>query len=131
VSDWTKEQRSMAAAHLCDLAGVAFREGRFLSGKIILEEAAGVPYDITPDACYRRGLLAAECSPMPVAAAVASILRGEHPVDSLPGRIESQSAHALELVGNPDLCEMDHYGLLGGIGTLSDVLQMLGCKVPQ
>ncbi len=117
--DWTREQRAMAAAHLCDLASRALRLGDYyaeglLSAKSILDNGH-------PEALYRFALDCYGVESADIDAAVASILRGEHPADSLPGRVK-------RLLGNAenDGEDIDVARTHGRCDAYADVLDLLG-----
>jgi hypothetical protein len=89
----TKEQRAMMAAHLCDLAAMSMRSDRGGVG-LLLRAAEAVMFDGCPERDYRYGLQDQGLAGADIDAAVAAIARGEHPPDSLPGRVESAMGKA-------------------------------------
>lgn len=126
--NWTREQLAMAAAHLCDLAGIALRGGRVEDGTVALNVASMLQDSMRPEDDYREGLAWARGRLVSDDAdyaelAVSSILRGEHPADSLPGRVAKMRKNAF------DCGELNYGG--GKQDAYDDVLEMLGCEVTQ
>ncbi len=130
MTDWTKEQRAMAAAHLCDLAGVANREGhRFTAGQ--LAEAAAIlshGESADPSLTYRAALTELSRTTEAIDNAVASILRGEHPADSLPGRVEAMYKMGKRGAAREGQDQENTQWYLGNVRATGDVLEMLGVK---
>lgn len=123
---WTRERLAMAAAHLCDLAGIALRGGRVEDGTVALNVASMLQDSMRPEDDYREGLAWARGRLVSDDAdyaelAVDSILRGEHPADSLPGRIDGMRQDAKRSA-------FDRREVVFALGT---VLEMLGCEVPR
>lgn len=87
---------SIMAAHLCDLSGIAFRNGDTVRARKIVNAMVSVA-DWTPPPdghsgiqaayYYRAGLVTARLAPEDIDASVAACMRGEHPADSLMGRV--------------------------------------------
>lgn len=76
-----------AAAHLCDLAGIAFRNGDIVSGRALSRYAIDVINEPEGRAFYMQALRIAGLAPEDIDAAVAAVLEGKHPADSLMGRV--------------------------------------------
>ena len=93
----TKDQVAMMAAHVTDLASAALRSGDHEKGRSLLEYARDLLTEEDPDDFYREALLEAGYPFDGVDDAVYSIATGEHPVDSLPGKIRSK--HLSEAFG--------------------------------
>ena len=81
---WTPDQRAMAAAILCDLAGIALRGGDMKRATAILSYI-GDGVLVAPVTDYRAGLIAAGLLLGDIDASVAAIGEGLHPSDSIPG----------------------------------------------
>lgn len=94
MTDWAKNHRDLACAHLGDLSTYAFRSGDTAKGITLLGCAQAVANEPRPEDRYREGLAWAagvltgdadeEC-----AAAVAAIFRDESPAGSLPARFRA------------------------------------------
>lgn len=135
MSAWTKEQRAIAAAHLCDIAARLLRSGDYMKAN-----AGAVPsllvnakWLIDPDANpshYADGLRSAGLSPVDINAAVADILRGSCPSSSLPGMVATCFSDAMELAVGPELCVRD-LRAEGAASAFRTVLTMLGYEVPK
>lgn len=83
-----KTQRAMMAADLCERAAVALREGRDADAAEITERVTRIMSGISnPASHYGNGLFFARGKKADADLAIASIQRGEHPVDSLAGRV--------------------------------------------
>lgn len=125
MSVWTKAQRAIAAAHLCDLAAKSFRTGDVYC--VGLLRAYDVLMEDDPE---HRYVYALGCygvhSPDDIDAAVAAIVRGEHPPGSLPGRALVMRARSLDASrGSKD-------GYMRGRADMAvDIIALLGCEVPK
>lgn len=137
MSDWTKEQRAIAAGHLCDLAALDLRfrkDGRGTGRALEVAEQIRVlllTQRVDPEGDYREGLIAAGLSPDGIDDAVAAILRGEHPPDSLPGKVNARVLHAQNAGSmnrdRPTQAPRDY----GRQEAFVEVLTLLGCEVPK
>lgn len=126
---WTKEQRTMAAADLFERSSMAHREGRHEDAMKISERGTKLVTGITnPASHYGNGLFYARSTKDNADLAIASILRGEQPADSLPGRVEAyrnkaqREANATSNYNRLSICE-------GEVKALANVMEILGCKV--
>lgn len=88
MSEISKTARAMMAADLCGRAAKTFREGRSLRGVQLAINVDMIHRGADrAEAVYFVALRGDGLTPADIDAAVASILRGEHPADSLAGRI--------------------------------------------
>lgn len=125
--EWNQTQRAHAAAHLCDLASAALRSVGADKGFSLLAYAHDLMTEYGPDDFYREGLLESGVSFDDVEIAVAAILDGKHPPDSLPGKVERYRGKAEREAAHREgyrarTCE-------GEAHALAHVLTLLGCKV--
>ncbi len=93
VSEWTPAQRRAAAADLCERAAAVLRTGRAFARVVMvqarcLEQPLSSP-DGDAEADYRSGLEECGVACHDADAAVAAILAGQHPPDSLAARLFS------------------------------------------
>ena len=129
MSDWTKEQRAAMAADLLDIAARTLREG----GDSFAWMLVGIAYDMRlesedAESLYRYGRECFGALPDDIDAAVAAIARGEHPPDSLPGKLARYHGKAKrEAEGVPGSYREHHCE--GETKALGHVLDLLGCKV--
>jgi hypothetical protein len=132
VSD-SKEQRSMMAADLWSRAAKRALEGEHESAMRISDRATMLlsnPVDALIH--YRNGLHIAGSSADDAQAAVAAILAGRHPADSLPGQVLAQRKDAAR---RASAC-VPFYDAAGSgprwaghVHAYDHVLTLLGCKV--
>jgi hypothetical protein len=130
VSDWTPNQRRAAAADLCERAAVALRipldpeDGRLRivddeilkMARIILHAGSDCP----PGIAYGSGLRLCRSDRDAIDAAVAAILAGQHPPDSLAGKLDDATRRG------------DEDGTYIGDGRSEmarAVLEWIGCKL--
>jgi hypothetical protein len=125
----TKEQRAAMAAHLCDLAAKALRSGGPMADTLdLLDRAWGTAADSSNvEASYREGLKLTRAAPADIDAAVASIARGEHPPDSLPGRVGIYKGHADREIPRREGDRIHVLRFQGESIALGWVLEQLGC----
>jgi hypothetical protein len=121
----TKEQRATMAADLAERSALDLRfrkDGRGIGRAVeALEQARClVTRSVDPEADYREGLNAIGVPFDDIDAACAAIARGEHPPDSLPGRVEEMRNEA-NVSG-----KLRHQGKRAAC---QRVLMMLGCPV--
>lgn len=127
MSARTKEQRAIAAAHLCDLFAHALRSGD------MYDSTAAISLIVADDRAeefYRYGLGCYGVSPVDIDAAVAAIARGEHPPTSLPGRIKEYKRKAKREAESVANSYREHH-CDGEVKALGHVLALLGCEVPK
>ncbi len=125
---WTKEQRAMMAADLAERAAYKIRANRDGIGALT-ESVSHVLWGTAPERCYREALGGASLSPADIDAAVAAIARGEHPADSLPGKVERMRAQA---AADEQACgsSSDDGIIAFGEGLVcKTILELLGCEV--
>jgi len=125
----TKQQMTIAAAYLCDLAGIEFRLGNTDIGIVLAARAAqtGVDGDVSD---FRWSLRIAGLSTDDIDAAIVAISDGKHPPRSLPGMVESLRVECLgyeQCSADPEIQSHWH----GCAKATNDVISMLGCKVPK
>lgn len=127
MSNWTKEQRAIAAAHLCDLFAKALRGGD------MYDSSPGISLIVEDDRAeefYWYGLGCYGASEAEKDVAVAAIARSEHPPGSLPGRVTRMHNDAARPAG----CPVGSEGWCieqGAHSALDSVLSLLGCEVPK
>jgi hypothetical protein len=129
VSDDKRIIRAMAA-HLCDVSGALFRGGSFERADAIAGEIRSLVCSDKPESVYRVALALAGVSDEGRDAAVAAILDGRHPADSLPGQVERMRDEAKEErdgLRSNETRGMAYYS--GKVSAADDVLALLGCKV--
>jgi hypothetical protein len=125
VNNWTKEQRAIAAADLLERAAREARAGDVGAVRCLtlIHDLAADVYDPEPD--YRFGLKRRGLSPADIDAAVAAISRGEHPPDSLPGRLIARRRRCLrDASTSSSATAIDQHGAYAS--AFGDVLDMLG-----
>jgi hypothetical protein len=146
--DWTPDQRRAAAADLCERAAAALRaSGGLIAPDIVIERASAILSSDTPNGDYRAGLEWLDVERAAREAAVAAILAGKHPPDSLAGRIEANKGKAeqdlkAEVEARRAICFDDEshplHGLIssrlarfdGEVHALGAVLDWIGCPTP-
>jgi hypothetical protein len=127
----TKEQRAMMA-DLCSRAAHVFHCGDddMLPGAgEAARVAANMRNNDDREGRYRCGLKWLQVPSPDIDAAVAAIARGEHPPDSLPGRVKKMHADAKERADRPNQASEDDYFAMGEESAAAHVLDLLGCKV--
>ena len=122
---WTKEQRAIAAA---DLAHRGARAA--LAGHSRASLALRCAADIVGDLCdapndYSFVLKTLDVASVDIDAAVDAIARGEHPPDSLPGRVEKMRGDCFRRAEGEHGSAMD----VGAEAVLYNMLALLGCEV--
>jgi len=127
VSPWTKEQRAIAAAHLCDFAAKLLRGSCPDIGVTLAVRAAQTATDGDMND-YRWSCGIAGLSPDDIDAAVAAIARGEHPPTSLPSMVAKYRDDAEAAVRGPSEYWMVSVGQNRAAVWL---LALLGCEVPK
>jgi hypothetical protein len=126
----TKEQRARMAAHLCDIAAQRLRSGGFGAG----EQAATGATEVLLGTAMTEALYVANLRLLlvPLAdidAACAAIFRGEHPPDSLPGRLEEMRGDAKDTVESSPEGSYVEREAVGAELAYCNVLDLLGCKL--
>ena len=129
MSPWTKEQRAIAAAHLCDLAAESLRADHGGVG-LLLRAAESVVLGGASEVDYREALRDHGASLDDIDAAVAAIARGEHPPDSLPGQVAAYRGRVVREAARILGSYREHH-CEGEVKALGHVLTLLGCEVPK
>lgn len=97
MSDVSKSQRGKMAAHLCDLAWIAFRNDDLGVADRVIDRVTMLTSEAGSEVIhYRNGLSIAGVAPEDIDAAVASCMREEHPAGSLPAMIAERRRLAIE-----------------------------------
>lgn len=113
-------------AHLADEMSRKARQGwRFDCIEAVALTISRTLFGDDPVGSYRHGLALVGLTPAQIDDAVASIERGEHPADSLPGRVatyRNKAAH--EANAHEDLAQASFYD--GEAHALGYVLSLLG-----
>lgn len=118
------------AADLCERAAAALRRGDTTAFEALtvahgLRHGGGIP-----ERLYRYGLALLHVATDDIEAAVAAILRGEHPPDSLPGRV-AEAQRKAEQARDVHQGNTLGYRHGGAVDALGGVLALLGCEVPK
>ena len=127
----TTEHLNAMKADLHERAAKLYREGRGMDARIVGEIAAALDETtFRPDSEYVRALgfaCAGTGSTVRLRDHVEAIQRGEHPADSLPGRVLKMRADAVRtLEALPENDSVARSALAGISCTCRDVLEMLG-----
>ncbi len=130
---WNDEQERLARADLYERIARTLRDGTVKP--IAIDRAAEYAGQIAADeigaADYRSALSYLGVLSPERDAAVASIARGEHPPDSLPGRVEKMRSDAEGAnVAAPVGSRLEGEAA-GSELTACQVLDLLGCKAPR
>lgn len=98
MSGITIEQRAMMAAHIAERAAVALRSGHDRGGLLLLKLTRRVQHQslLRSEDYYRSALEIDGLSALDINASVSAILRGEHPPDSLAGKVAMMRDEAAE-----------------------------------